>query len=199
MRYDGTVNTWTISLLLALGLFLGSFALGMAASPDASRDLLQETLQFLGPLADLGPLALVAVIFLNNALKALATIVLGVAFGVPAIIFITVNGYLLGVVIDRLAPRLGYAGLLAGLLPHGIIEIPAVVMATALGLAIGFQALRWVSGRQSQVRHYLRRGLQLYLKWLLPALFIAALIEVFVTPSIAAVFAVRRFIDPFTP
>jgi stage II sporulation protein M len=193
------MTLWTVSLALAIGLFLVSFALGMAAPPAASSGLMEETLQFLGPLARLGPLELVAVIFLNNALKALGTIVLGIAFGIPSVLFITINGYLLGVVVGRLAPSLGYGGLLASLLPHGLIEVPAVIVATALGLAIGAQTLRWAMGRQSQVKHQFRTGLRVYVKWLLPALLLAALIEAFITPFVAAFFALRGLISPFGP
>jgi stage II sporulation protein M len=149
-----------------------------------SANLLEELSQLLGPLGSLGPLALVMIIFLNNALKALGVIVLGILLGLPPLLFICLNGFIIGVLVSALKPVAGYGVIVAGLAPHGVIEVPVLLISTALGLAVGWESLRWITGRKSQVRRQLRWGLKVYLRWILLALFIAAVIEVFVTPFI---------------
>jgi stage II sporulation protein M len=89
---------------------------------------------------------------------------------------------MIGVVIIALKSSLGYGVIAGSMVPHGIIEIPILLLAAALGLRIGYQSLRYLMGQKSSVKAQLRHGMKIYLKWILASLFIAALIEVFITP-----------------
>jgi hypothetical protein len=37
---------------------------------------------------------------------------------------------------------------MASSVPHGVIEIPAILLATALGLTLGMESLRWLLRRE---------------------------------------------------
>lgn len=171
-------------LILAIALFVMSITMGFVATPEFPGDMLQEFGQILEPLASFGPAALFIVIFLNNAIKSLGAIVMGIAVGLPSLFFAGFNGFTIGVVVAALKPIVGYGVIAASLAPHGIIEIPVLLLSTALGLSIGMESLRYLIGQKSMVRAQLRRGLKVYLKWILASIFIAAVIEVFVTPQI---------------
>jgi stage II sporulation protein M len=112
------------NLLLAAILFAVSLALGMFVAPNTSSDMLEGLDEMLGLLASLGPFGLFLVIFLNNAIKALAVIVLGIFLGLPPLLFIVVNGFIVGVLVSGLQPITGTGVILAALAPHGIIEVP---------------------------------------------------------------------------
>ncbi len=172
-----------LSLVGSAALFVISLVVGLNVPPGFSNDTLADFRDTLGPLASLGPLALIFIIFLNNALKALGAVILGIVLGLPPIIFLVFNGLIIGVVIGGMKSITGYGVIAASLIPHGIIEIPALVLSTALGLMIGMESLKYIIKRKSMVRTQLRYGLKVYLKWILIGLFIAAIIEVFITPQ----------------
>ena len=171
-------------LLLATVLLLISLMLGLTTSLEISGDTLEQFKQTLEPLMSLSPIALLFIIFFNNAIKILGAIVLGIMLGFPPLIFVTFNGYIVGLIISALKSATSYGVIIASLAPHGIIEMPILVLATALGLTIGAESLKYVTRRKSQVRVQLRQGIKIYLKWILISLFIAAIIEVFITPQI---------------
>lgn len=172
------------SFILAAMLFLVALAIGSRVAPDVSAGMLEELGELLQPIAALGPFGLFLVIFLNNSVKTIGAVVLGVFFGLPSLFFIGFNGFILGALISGLKPVIGCGVIAASILPHGVVEIPLMLLATALGFIVGWESLKWATGRRSAVRLRLRQGLKLCLRWILPGLAIAAAIEVFATPLI---------------
>ena len=174
----------TLSFLVATVIFTVSLALGMRVAPDVSIEMLQELGQLLEPLESLGSLAILLVIFLNNAIKTLGVVVLGVIFGLPALVFVSFNGFMIGTLVSGLKSIAGYGVIAASMAPHGVIEVPVLLLATALGFSVGGESLKWLIGRRSSVRAQLLRGLKFYFKWILGGLLVASVIEVFATPLI---------------
>ena len=105
---------------------------------------------------------------------------------IPPLIFLCFNGFLLGAVVSVLQSRISNVLIIASLAPHGIIEIPAIVLAAALGLKVGFESIRFLINRRSNVKVQLHQSLVIYAKWILIMLFVAALIETFATPLLVA-------------
>lgn len=91
-------------------------------------------------------LVMMVVIFLNNAIKSILIMYLGAFFGVLPLLFLVINGmligYLLQVIADNPANPSVMEVIVKGLLPHGIIEIPAIVIACAYGMKFGGLTLR---------------------------------------------------------
>jgi stage II sporulation protein M len=175
-------------LILALLLFTVSLLFGLSTSPELNSGTLEELVQTLKPIVDslgsLGPLALILFIFLNNAIKALISMVLGIVVGLPTLFFVGTNGFIIGVTIAALHSHVGYGIIAASLVPHGIIEIPILLLTSALGLKIGAESVRFLTGQVSSVKTHLVRSLKIYVKWVLACLFFAAIIEVLITPQI---------------
>jgi len=86
--------------------------------------------------------------------------------------------------ISEVEPVRGLGYVVASLAPHGVIEIPMLLLATALGFRVGLESLKWLTGKKSLVKSQLSHSLKLYLTWVLPGLVVAAIIEVFITPWI---------------
>lgn len=175
-------NKLLLYLATATFVFVMSLIWGLRVDPVIAGDLFGELVQSLMPLDSLPPVALFAVIFLNNAIKSLLAIVLGIALGIPPVFFLCFNGFTIGAIVSILQSRMDNGLIIASLAPHGIIEIPALILATALGLMVGFESLKFLAGRQSNVKMQMRQSMVIYVRWILTSLFVAALIEAFLTP-----------------
>ena len=97
-------------------------------------------------------------------------IVLGV---IP--LFVTIaNGYVIGVVSKMVVAGSNIVELWR-LLPHGIFEIPAILISFALGMKLGTFVFAKKPGEE--VINRFRLGLKVFLLIILPLLIIAAIIE----------------------
>lgn len=167
---------------MATALFAVTMILGIVMPLDSFLEMGQELGELLGPLLEANPFLLFSLIFLNNAVKTLAVIGLGILIGIPPVFFISANGLVIGAVISWVKSLEGLGYIVASIAPHGVIEIPMVLLATALSLMVGWESLNWIRRRKSSVKSQLSASLKLYLKVVLPGLAVAAAIETFVTP-----------------
>ena len=174
------------NLILAATIFFASLVAGTLVGQNLVEGLLRELGAVLGPLTSTGSLSLVLllIIFINNAIKSLGLIFLGVLLGLPPVLFVGLNGFILGGLGSALEAVNGWIYAMASFVPHAVIEIPVILLATALGLTVGMESFRWLARKESRVRLQLSYGLKVYVKWVLPGLAIAAIIEVFVTPLV---------------
>ncbi len=172
------------NLILATGVFFVSLVVGALIGQNTIEELMRQFGAVLEPLASTGNLSLLLVllIFINNAVKALGIILLGILLGLPPLLFIGLNGFILGGLGSALESVKGWTYVVASFVPHGVIEIPVILLAAALGLTVGMESLKWLVRRESRVKPQLSDCLRVYLRWVLPGLAIAAIIEVFVTP-----------------
>lgn len=93
-------------------------------------------------------LSMIKLIFLNNAIKSIVVIYLGAFLGILPFFFLVVNGMVIGYLLKASAELHGGAYvfelIVKGLLPHGILEIPAIIIACAYGLRFGVLVLKAV-------------------------------------------------------
>lgn len=75
-------------------------------------------------------------ISLNNVMVSLLIVYTGFFFGIAPMYFLLSNGLLIGYF--AASPQMDWAYFLKGILPHGIIEIPALILAGAYGIRFGF-------------------------------------------------------------
>lgn len=122
-------------------------------------------------------------IFLNNTLKALFVILFGFFFSVFPIVFIYTNGKLIGLVVGVFQQENSLFLIVLGLLPHGILEVPAMILATSYGLWLGNCFYRRLVYKEAFRVHF-SFALGKFFKIILPLLFLAALIESFLTPFV---------------
>ena len=177
---DKKLLVW--SLIVAAALFTVTIVLGIFTPLDSFWGMGQGLDDFLEPLQTASPVLLLLFIFLNNAAKALGVVVLGILLGLPGVLFVTVNGFVIGAVVSAVESAKGLKYIVASLIPHGVIEIPMLLLATALSFMVGWESFKWLSHRESRVESQLLASVNLYLKVVLPGLAVAAIIEAFVTP-----------------
>ena len=173
-------------LLLSVFLFGAGLAWGLTASVDTSG-LLAEDVAALKKLADfLAPLpqtSVAAFIFLKNVAAVLIGFALSPFFCLVPAAALVLNGGLLGLVSASVVQEKSLGYLLAGVLPHGIFEIPALIIGEAAALSFGTAVMLAVvkKERRKLVLPNLKqnaRFLALAVALLLPA----AIIETYVTP-----------------
>lgn len=180
----------TRNLVLATSIFFVTLVLGMLFAQDISAEVMKQLGELVKPLGRAGnwSLLFLLIIFANNAIKGLGAICFGIILGLPPVLFISLNGFIIGGFIFVAVSLEGVGYVVASLAPHGVIEIPMLLLATALGLSVGVESLSWLMRRESRVKSQLSACLKLYLRLILPGLAVAALIEVFITPLLVGLY-----------
>lgn len=140
-----------------------------------------------GLLSD-SPAVLAGKLFLNNLGVCLLLFLGGASLGVVTGLVLTVNGLLIGMVTEVVRQEQGLAYVVAALLPHGIFEIPAFIIAGGLGLLLGRELLAEWYGRGDAAA--LAGSLSsLFLRTVVPLLVAAAAVEAFITPAVLSMIA----------
>ena len=171
-------------ILFALGALGGGLA--VILYPETAAHLQDLLKQFAKMFQGMPKLQLAAAIFLNNSLKTLLAILLGPLLGLVPVIFLIVNGAILGAVIPVAVESKGLWISIMTIVPHGILELPAIFLGTSIGLKLGLHPFRRLAGKADRTFvSDLGHGLWLFFYVILPLLLVAAAIEVFVTPLIA--------------
>ena len=184
---EGWFDRLRAYLLASTLLFAGSLGAGwwLGASAPRLRGLVVEGVgEGFGWLRGVPWLALPALILANNALKCLGAVVLGVFFGVLPMALASFNGLLLGLVAYVVVEERGLLYLALSIAPHGVFELPAILLSAAIGMWEGWLVVRKLSGEEVRVGDAVRDGLKLYVRVVLPLLVVAAIIEGYVTPAL---------------
>lgn len=170
-------------ICLVTGLFLVSAAVGYYVAlknQDGARAIVEQISLALGFIKGWNSFSMFLLIFLNNAIKALLILVLGILFGLVPLIFIFVNGFAVGIIILVASQKIGTAKVFLGLAPHGILEIPGILLAAGYGLWLGsvfYRSLKYGEPFKEAFFWALKK----YFKIIVPLLFLAAIIEAFLT------------------
>jgi stage II sporulation protein M len=171
-------------LLAVVAIFLAFYLLGYVFStfsPDVTGNVISGFKDEVAPMKDLSPIALMLGIFENNAIKTFLMMVLGLVFGIVPAIFTLVNGLMLGIVSGATASKYGLLYVAVGTIPHGIVELPMVLISAAIGMKLGTDLLLAILRRKVNMINDLKEGLLIYFCWIFPLLFLAAILETFVT------------------
>ncbi len=123
-------------------------------------------------------------IFLNNQVACIALFVGGATFGILPLLALATNGLVIGGVLETIRGEKGAGFVLAAILPHGVLEIPAFLVSAGLGLllaeALGRELLRGEGDAAGEALGYGR----LFVLYVVPFVAAAAAVEAFITPHI---------------
>ncbi len=93
-------------------------------------------------------------LMVNNIKVSILTLALGMTFGFGTIVELFYNGVILGLVAADYVAAGQTIFLLGWLLPHGVVEIPAILLAGQAGLVLGKALIGW--GDRSPLRARMR-------------------------------------------
>jgi stage II sporulation protein M len=174
-------------ILAVAALMLFSFTIGavfaMTMPGKAQQVMKLISVQFEG-LKDQTAFGLMISLFLHNALICALMAILGLALGIITLLLIFDNGLMISLIGTVAAGRYGLPVTLAALLPHGIVEIPAMALSAAIGLYLGYCILLSLSGRRMSVTREIMDSARIFLAWILPMLLVAAFLESYVTTAL---------------
>ena len=154
-------------------IFLASLLIGYVF-PVFFVDLIQELLKKLaGEAAGLGFFQLLVFILENNIMTAFVGMVFGILLVFPVLI-VLLNGYVLGFVMNKTSEVAGSL-VLFRLLPHGVFELPALIISLGLGLRIGMFIFH--KNKKKDLKYALENSLRVFLFVVIPLLVVAGFIE----------------------
>jgi len=134
------------------------------------QDLIEKT-------QHMNSLELTGFIIYNNIKSALFAVIFGIFFGVIPFVITVVNGYVLGFVSNKTVVAAG-PGVLWRLVPHGIFEIPAILISVALGIRLGmFLFVYKGKNKKKEYWEWVKDSLKVFLFIVIPLLVIAGIIE----------------------
>jgi stage II sporulation protein M len=173
--------------IFALSCFLFGFSVGMGyiIGETMPSSALNDLLGAFPGASNMGLLELFGFIAWNNASKSLLFMLGGLLGGVLPLFFVIFNGFFIGWVAYSLGAVRGIGYIIAGLTPHGIIEIPAIILAMSIGMSLGYAVLNSLRG-EGNIMKEAKPAIGLFLTRVIPMLIIAAVIEVTITPLIMA-------------
>ena len=172
-------------IFIAIFLFGIGLVLGLATPPSVinplSEDIAasQELSNILVPFRFLTVILILA----KNASVLLLSFALSPIFCLVPILALTVNGWLIAFISATVIQEESFGFVLAGLLPHGIFELPAFILGEAAALSFGAVAILALFKKER--RNLLLPRLKQNLRYLMVALALlvpAAIIEIYITP-----------------
>ncbi len=173
-------------LLVAAFLFGMGLALGLA-TPTGIVGLLSEDIAALEELADrlarLPQSSVLAIILIKNVSALLISFVLSPIFCLIPVVALILNGWLLGLVSMTVVQEKSLGYLLVGLLPHGIFELPALIMGEAVAFSFGTAVI--IALFRKEGKNLPLSNLKQNFRYFIAALILllpAAIIETYLTP-----------------
>lgn len=180
-----------VYILVAVALFALTSIMGYLAAeldPEVASNWTKE-LEMLKWIMDQPPILIMIIIFLKNLLSCAMAVLLGLGLGLVPLLVVTSNGFLLGIVSYGAIQKVGVLYLLAGILPHGIIELPTVLLSIAIGFRLGHLLVLTLLREEADLAGETRMAVHFLLHWIMPLLLVAAAIETFITPVVISVVA----------
>ena len=161
-------------------LFIAASLTGFIAPIPGKVDLLGLLMDSFEPFLTLPPWKMFFVILLNNSAKSFAVLLSGILFGLVPLIAVATNGYILGVAYLFTFGEVGYVQAANAVLPHGVLEMPAIILSACYGLWLGVTFAKRIRRRNmagfgDQVRHAIR----MFFRVAFPLFILVALIETF--------------------
>ena len=158
-----TIKKSKTFILVAIGVFILISILGFIF-PVFFVDEINLILQNMAlEFAGLTLIQTIIKIFSNNFMASLYSMFLGLGFGIMPLFNTVLNGYILGFV-GNLAVAEGGFGVLLRLLPHGIFEIPAIMVSVGSGLFLAESFIKNLfKVKKSSIRKLIIFGLAIIL------------------------------------
>lgn len=169
-------------VIFVLFIVLGAFTVNQ--NPESAEILLQtlndELFSF---ISDQTPPYMALILFINNFEASLLLFFGGATFGILTLLVLVTNGVVIGFVVEYAVKFQGPAAVAAGIIPHGIFEIPAFIISAGLGFLLAESLWLEYKGADDAAKCAGKLA-KIYLTTVIPFLAAAAIIEAFITPQI---------------
>ena len=189
-KYDVSVLSIQTLLLISICLFFTGIASGLILPPERFAFLsgqissLEQLAQNIHPFQ----VSTLIFIYLKNVLAVLVSLILSPLLCLVPISTLLLNGWMISFVSLPLVQSGYIPVLIAGILPHGIFEIPAFILGEAIAIGFGLGMLSMLIKRDWSRMRVLVHQSFCYLVIVILLLIPAAFIETFITPLLIVKF-----------
>jgi stage II sporulation protein M len=183
MSNSPLTNAVIVILLLFFTTILVGW-IGAAQNPSVGEDLLKLfEKEVAGQMDNTDPFDMGLKLFVNNLQACILLFLGGASFGILTIFIMSLNGIVIGAIMEMVRKDHSILYVAAAILPHGIFEIPAFILAGALGILLAQSLIaEWYGAGDTAVT---ARGFaRLFILYVLPLVAIAACVEAFITPVV---------------
>lgn len=157
-------------------LFFGIGILGYMFPVFFEEQILTMIAELIRQTEGLSVLELIRFIFINNVKSGFFAVIFGVFLGIIPLIITMMNGYVLGFVANKTIAIEGVL-VLWRLLPHGIFEIPAIMISIGLGLKLGLFLFFSKDKTWKEFKKWVVNSLRAFIFVVVPLLVVAGIIE----------------------
>jgi len=173
-------------IAITFGVFVFLFAFGMIfpyiVPPEILEIILETVREWVRDLLEKtegkGFFGMWWFIFQNNVTIAFVSIFSGFLFALVPIFLILSNGFGIGVISSIVYSSSGEGiSVFIRLLPHGVFEIPAIIISFALGIKFG--SFIFYKNQTETFKKFLINSLRVFIFVIVPLLILAAAIEAF--------------------
>ena len=158
--------------------------IGSAQNQAVGEQLLQVfAKEVAGEMTTDNPLDMCVKLFGNNLGACILLFLGGASFGILTIFIMSLNGIVIGAIMEIVHETHPPLFVAAALIPHGIFEIPAFLISGALGILLAQALIAEWYGDGDTAGEAGRYG-RLFFLYVVPLVAIAACVEAFITPVI---------------
>jgi len=175
------------ALIVILLLFFATMCvgwIGSAQNPAVGEQLMKLfEKEVAGQISVDNPLDMCMKLFFNNLGACLLLFLGGASFGILTIFIMSLNGIVIGAIMEMVHEAHSALFVAAAILPHGVFEIPAFIISGSLGILLAQSLIaEWYGEGDTglDAKHFARR----FILWVLPLVAIAACVEAFITPVV---------------
>jgi stage II sporulation protein M len=183
MSNSPLTNALIVTLLLFFTTIMVGW-LGSALNPTVGPDLMKLfEKEVAGQMDGTNPYDMCLKLFANNLQACILLFLGGASFGILTIFIMSLNGIVIGAIMEIVHKDHTPLFVAAAIVPHGIFEIPAFIIAGALGILLAQSLIAEWYGSGDTAADARRFG-RLFVLYVLPLVAIAACVEAFITPVV---------------
>jgi len=173
--FDRTIKPYLLILTL---VFAASFLAGTFVPSTIRRQMIEMFQAMAGDYRELSGGMLFFNILVQNMMATMFVVVFGVIAGVIPTFAVGSNAFGLGVLYRQASEVSGYSKAALKVLPYGVFEIPALLIAASYGLWLGVMVVRRMRGKEgTPLKIHMEHAFRRYFAVVFPLLVVAAAIE----------------------
>jgi len=177
----------TNALIITFLLFFATVTvgwIGTAQNPEVGESLMKLfQKEVAGQMTTDNPSDMCVKLFANNLQACILLFLGGASFGILTIFIMSLNGIVIGSIMEIVRHDHSVVFMAAALVPHGIFEIPAFIISGALGILMAQSLIsEWYGGADTAIDA--RRFARTFVIFVIPLVAAAAMVEAFITPAI---------------
>jgi stage II sporulation protein M len=169
---DKLVPIFVLSSLV----FMFSIFIGYALGDETSAQSFEGVLSNIPDPTESSRIEMFAAILSNNIVACSLFVVSGLLGGVLPLMFMAFNGFFIGYISWNVAQVQGLGFVFTTILPHGIIEIPTILLSASMGVGLGYSLIHRLMRREG-LQKYVSTSFRIFILRIIPLLVFAAGIE----------------------